>query len=113
MSGHVQSASRAVKWCILSHKKKTKKAFFCATLEHFFSTTMFRAYLQSVNITTTGMLTQVAPLGAVIRRGASIINGDIDGGRTGGGDDVPDAVIHADATLRPTQLGVRQFDGGG
>lgn len=77
MSGHVQERIAGNRVVHAFTQEKTEEGVFLRDSESLFSTTMFRAYLQSVNITTTGVLTQIAPLIVLLYGGYRVITGGL------------------------------------
>ncbi len=77
MSGHVQERIAGSRVVHTFTQEKTEESVFLRDSQSLFSITMFRAYLQSVNITTTGVLTQIAPLIVLLYGGSRVISGNL------------------------------------
>lgn len=70
MSGNVQEK-------IAGSQEKTEEKAFLHDAERLLNTTLWRVYLQSVNITVTGLITQLAPLIVMLYGGWRVIEGTL------------------------------------
>lgn len=77
MSGHVQERIAGNRVVHAFTQEKTEENMFLRDSQNLFSTTMWRAYLQSMNITTTGVLTQIAPLIVLLYGGTRVVQGNL------------------------------------
>ncbi|MCA0454377.1 MAG: ABC transporter ATP-binding protein/permease [Chloroflexi bacterium] len=77
MSGHVQERIAGNRVVHAFTQEKTEENSFLRDSQSLFSTTMWRAYLQSMNITTTGVLTQIAPLIVLLYGGTRVVSGQL------------------------------------
>ena len=58
-------------------QEKTEEESFLRESTHLFSTTMRRVYLQSMNVTITGVIVQLAPLIVMLYGGYQVIKGNL------------------------------------
>ncbi len=77
ISGHVQERIAGNRVVHAFTQEKTEETVFLRDSQNLFSMAMWRAYLQSLNITTSGVLTQIAPLIVLLYGGSRVISGNL------------------------------------
>ncbi|MEP6986404.1 MAG: ABC transporter ATP-binding protein, partial [Chloroflexota bacterium] len=77
LSGHVQERIMGNRVVHTFTQEKNEETVFFRDAQNLFSMTMWRAYLQSSNITTTGVLTQIAPLFVLLYGGTRVVTGHL------------------------------------
>ncbi len=77
LSGHVQERIMGNRVVHAFTQEKSEEAAFYQDSQNLFSMAMWRAYLQSLNITYTGVLTQIAPLFVMLYGGIRVVSGHL------------------------------------
>lgn len=77
LAGHVQERIMGNRVVHAFTQEKTEETAFLHDSQNLFSMAMWRAYLQALNITNTGVLTQIAPLIVMLYGGIRVVSGHL------------------------------------